>query len=264
MSTDFVSELVGSGEPGKLASRIYKLGDALRARLVSGPVKRSPANTASIFFFGRCFKSYQAAVTLLQLGFWQDAAVLARVLREAEYQICWIANGGDDTGRLFFENHERNRRKAMRSLANHGDPAIRTQAEAIIESTPSDEFDKWWTNWWSPKRNEGIGWLAEKKLERKAYRLEYAQLSAFVHSSPALLNFYFRYAKDGLILETRPGVSEENREWANTVAFSILAAFVDACGAFTQQMAFGFEDEVTQINEWIRKQFGVNAPEEAR
>jgi hypothetical protein len=186
------------------------------------------------------------------------------VLREAEYQICWIANGGNDTGRLFLENHERHRRKVMRTLAKHGDPAIRTQAQAVLESTPADEFDRWWTNWWSPKRDEGIGWLAETKLGRTAYRLEYAQLSAFVHSSPALLDFYFRDAKDGLIMETRPGVSEENREWANTVAFSIFTAFVDTCGTFTQQMAFGFEDEVTQINERIRKQFGVNASEEAR
>jgi len=110
-------------------------------------------------------------------------------------------------------------------------------------------------NWWSPKRDEGIAWLAEKKLERKAHRLEYAQLSAFVHSSPALLDFYFRDAEGGLILETRPGVSDKDREWADTVAFSVFAAFVDACGAFAQQMGFGFQEELTQINEQIRKQF---------
>jgi hypothetical protein len=78
MTADFVGELLGSRELGDLASRIYRLGDGLRARLVSGPIARAPGNTASIFFFGRCFKSYQAAVELLRLEFWQDAGSGAR------------------------------------------------------------------------------------------------------------------------------------------------------------------------------------------
>jgi hypothetical protein len=136
MTADFVDELLGSRELDDLASRIYRLGDGLRARLVSGPLQKTAANTALIFFFGRCFKTYQAAVELLRLGFWQDAAVLARVLREAEYQMCWIVKGGDDTARLFLEDHERRRRNVIHILAEHGSAEIKTQAEAMVEDTP--------------------------------------------------------------------------------------------------------------------------------
>ena len=93
MTDNFVGELLGSRELADLASRIYRLGDALRDKLVSGPAKTNTANTAAIFFFARCLKTYQATIELLRLGFWQDAAVLARVLREAHYQICWIVAG---------------------------------------------------------------------------------------------------------------------------------------------------------------------------
>ncbi len=258
LAADFVSELLGSRQLADLASRIYRLGDALRTKLVGGLVGLAPANTASIFFFARCFKTYQAAVELLRMGFWQDAAVLARVLREAEYQLCWITKGGDDIARLFLENYERHKRKVMRTLAECGDPEIRLQAQAVVERTPADKtLDKWWTNWWSPKRHQGIGWLAGKKLGRKAYPLEYEYLSAFVHTSPALLGFYSHEPNGGagVTVETRPGVSDENREFAGTVAFSIFAAFVDVCDAFAQQMEFGFKDELTQINDRIREQF---------
>lgn len=145
----------------------------------------------------------------------------------------------------------------MRMLAKYGDPDIRSKAQTVVESTPADEtLDDWWKNWWSNKWKEGIGWLAEQ-LGRKAHRLEYTGLSAFVHSSPALADFYFREAKNGagVILESRPGVSDENRDWADTVTFSIFQAFVNVCGAFAQQMRFDFGEELTQINQLIEKQF---------
>jgi hypothetical protein len=261
---DFAGELLGSRELADLASRIYGLGDTLRAKLVSGRLTKAPSNAASIFFFGRCVKTYHAAVELLRMGFWQDAAVLARVLREAEYQISWIAAGGDETARLFLQDHSRNRRNIMRTLAKHGDPEIKAQAQEIIEGTVSDQtLDEWWRNWWSKERNQGIGWLAEK-LGRKAHRFEYATLSAFVHTSPALLDFYFHEAKDGtgVIVESRPGVSDDNREFAETVVFSVFAAFVDVCAAFARQMGFGFEEELTQIGERIQQQFAPNKPRE--
>jgi hypothetical protein len=258
MSADFVGELVGSRELADLASRIYRLGDALRAKLVTGPVvKTTASNIAAIFFFGRCLKTYQAAVELLRIGFWQDAAVLARVLREAHYQICWIVAGGDATARLFLQDFNRNRRNVMRTLAKYGDPEIKTQAQEVVENTAPDEtLDEWWKNWWSKERNEGIGWLAQK-VEYKAHRFEYATLSAFVHTSPALTDFYFHEPKNGAgaVLETRPGISDENREFADAVVFSVFAAFVDTCAAFAKQMEFGFEDDFKEISERIRKQF---------
>jgi hypothetical protein len=190
------------------------------------------------------------------MGFWQDAAVLARVLREAHYQISWIVAGGDATARLFLQDYNRNRRNVMRTLAKHGDPEIKTQAQAVVENTPADEtLDEWWRNWWRKQRNEGIGWLAQK-LEYTAHRFEYATLSAFVHTSPALADFYLHEPNGaGAVLETRPGISDENREFADAVVFSVFAAFVDTCAAFAKLMEFGFEDDLREISERIREQF---------
>jgi len=254
--SDFVGELLGSRDLADLASRIYAVADGLRAKLVTGPVRTTPSNTALIFFFGRGLKTYHAAVELLRMGFWQDAAVLARVLREAEYQVRWIAAGGDETAQLFLRDYDRNRRNVMRTLAKHGDPEIKTQAQEIVEGTAADgTLDEWWRNWWSKKPKEGIGWLAEQ-LGYKTHRFEYAALSAFVHTSPALADFYFHEAKEGgVTLESRPGVSDENREFAEVVVFSIFAAFVDICGAFAGKMGFGLEDELQQIVERIHQAF---------
>ena len=252
---DFVGELIGSRELAALASRIFQLGSALLDKLVAGQVKATPSNTAMIFFFGRCFKTYQAAVELLRLGFWQDAAVLARVLREAAYQVHWIAMGGDDTARLFLRDYQRNRRNVMRSLAKHGVPEIQAQAQEVVERTEADAMlDEWWRNWWSKERNEGIGWLAEK-VGYEAHRFEYPTLSAFVHTSPALADYYFHEQKDGtgVILESRPGVSDENREFVDLLVFSIFTAFVDVRTTFARQMGFGFEDELAQLVEQIRQ-----------
>jgi len=54
---DFVGELLGSRELADLSSRIYRLGDILRGKLMTGPVKTTASNTAAIFFFGRCLKT---------------------------------------------------------------------------------------------------------------------------------------------------------------------------------------------------------------
>jgi hypothetical protein len=55
---------------------------------------------------------------------------------QAEYQMCWIVKGGDDTARLFLEDHERRRRNVIHILAEHGSAEIKTQAEAMVEDTP--------------------------------------------------------------------------------------------------------------------------------
>jgi hypothetical protein len=174
----------------------------------------------------------------------------SRVLREAEYQISWITKGGDDTARLFLEDYARRRRNLIHILANHGSAEIKPQAEAMVEDAP----EKQWPNWWSKKGDEGIGWLA-RQLGRRAHPLEYAKLSEFAHSSAPSADTYFRDAEGGLILQTRPGVSEKDQKWADTMAYSVFAAFADACGAFAQQMELDFKDELTQIYQRIEKQF---------
>jgi hypothetical protein len=43
-------------------------------------------NAPLVFFFARGFLTFQATARLWEGGFWQDAAVLSRSLREASYQ----------------------------------------------------------------------------------------------------------------------------------------------------------------------------------
>lgn len=251
VDTDFVGELLGSRERAELASRIYRLGDSLRTKLILEPLKPSHINTALIFFFARSFKTYQAAITLVQTGFWQDAAALARVLRESDYQVRWLVNGGDKVAKLFIRDHERNRRRIMRALAEIAVPEIRAQAAEVVENTEADkELDEWWRNWWSKERKKHIGWLARQVGYANAHRLEYGTLSAFVHSSPALLNSYLRAGnKGGVILETRPGIPPENLSFADAVIWSIFSAFLDVCRLVALQMAFDFSKELSEIDE---------------
>jgi hypothetical protein len=82
-----------------------------------------------VFFFARGFMTFQATALLWQTGFWQDAAVLSRSLREASYQARWIAKRGDEASRLFFVDHERNRRKVMKTLGRVAPPEIKAQAQ---------------------------------------------------------------------------------------------------------------------------------------
>jgi hypothetical protein len=168
-------------------------------------------------------------------------------MREAEYQAAWIVKNGDETTKLFLQDYFRNRRKAMRTVASHGDPEMQKKAQELVAATAPDEvLDEWWRNWSGKK--DSIAWLAEQVGHKEAHRLEYAVLSAFVHTSPALLDFYFREAKDvGPILETRPGISEENREMTAAAAFSIFSAFADVCKLFAHQIGLGFDEELKDI-----------------
>ena len=253
--SDAVGELLESRELAALASRIYRLGDAIRAKVRSDTFKLGAVNTALLFFFARTFKTYQAAISLLSNGFWQDAAVLARVLREASYQAAWIAKGGEPTAMLFSSDYERNRRNVIRTLAEVAVPEIKAQAREIAAATAPDEMlDEWWRNWWSKKREHSIGWLARELGYSAGHRLEFPTLSAFVHSSPALLNHYLHdRAKGEMMLETRPGIADEDRSFAETVTWTIFAAFIDACRTFTAGVGFDFEKDFEQLDGEMRK-----------
>ena len=124
-------------------------------------------------------------------------------------------------------------------------------------------LDEWWRNWWGKK--DSIAWLAEQVGHKEAHRVEYAMLSAFVHTSPALLNFYFREAKDaGPILETRPGISEGNRGVAIAVAYSIFSAFGDTCKLFAHQMGLRFDEELRDIDARIKAELGEQSGPSAK
>ena len=247
---DFVGELLGSRAHAALASKLYRLGDALRTNLLTAKIQTRPINTAIIFYFARGFKTYQAAITLLRIGFPQDAAVLARVLREASYQVRWLVKGGDDAAQLFVQDYERNSRKVIHTLAEIAEPPeIKARAQEIAESTPPDEeLDEWWRNWWG--KSKSIAWLASQVDSTAAYRLEYGNLSAFVHSSPALLNYYFRPREGGgAVLETRPGIANENRGVAYTSLWTIFSAFLEICKTVCSQLTIDFAKELAEIEE---------------
>jgi len=180
VDTDFVGELLGSRKHADLASRIYRLGDNLRTKLILESVKSSHTNTALLFFFARSFKTYQAAITLVQTGYWQDAAALARVLREADYQVRWLVKGGEKVAELFIRDYERNRRRIMRTLSEIAVPKIRSRAAKIVKSTQADkELDEWWRNWWSKKGKEHIGWLSKQRNKSDTLTLTDWSMASF-------------------------------------------------------------------------------------
>jgi hypothetical protein len=246
---DFVGELLGSRNNAALASKIYRLADSIRDKLIAEQVQARRINTAVIFFFARGFKTFQAAITLLRCGFPQDAAVLARVLREASYQARWLMKGGDEGADLFVQDYERNSRKVIHMLAEIAEPKeVRARAQDIADKIPPDDtLDEWWKNWWG--KTKSIAWLADQVDSRSAYRLEYGNLSAFVHSSPALLNYYLRPQETGgAFLETRPGIVNENRQMAATTLWSIFSSFVDICKILASQLHFDFSEELAAID----------------
>lgn len=69
--SDFVGELLDSREYAELASKIYRLADGLRGKMNGAHITPSATNTALIFFFARSFKTFQAAIELLRLGFFK-------------------------------------------------------------------------------------------------------------------------------------------------------------------------------------------------
>jgi len=73
------------------ASRVlHSLGETFREKLIEKPVPTT--KTPLVLFFARGFMTYQAVIRLWKGGFWQDAAVLSRSLREASYQARWLRN----------------------------------------------------------------------------------------------------------------------------------------------------------------------------
>jgi hypothetical protein len=157
--SDFVGELLDSRSLADLASRLYHIGDALRAKFLSQRLNLSPSNTAVMFFFARCFKTYQAAIELLRLGFPQDAAALARVMREAQYQAAWIVKNGDETAKLFLQDYSRNRRKAMRTVAEHGDQRFRRKRRRSWRQPPPMRCSTNGGETGGERNTTSLGWL---------------------------------------------------------------------------------------------------------
>jgi Family of unknown function (DUF5677) len=116
------------------ASRVlYRLGETFREKLLEKPIPAT--KTPLVFFFARGFMTYQAVIRLWEGGFWQDAAVLSRSLREASYQARWAAKCGDEAAGLFMQDHERNWRKVMRTISETATPDVKSKAQEMTKAS---------------------------------------------------------------------------------------------------------------------------------
>jgi hypothetical protein len=154
------------GVRSKYGQALNRLGDEIRTKILEKPLP--PIHAPLVFFFARGFMTFQATALLWQAGFWQDAAVLSRSLREASYQARWTAKRGDEASQLFLVDHERNRRKVLNTIGRVATPEIKAQAQKVVaDMEPSPELDAWWRNWWG--RDKSLSWLANFRCKSSAY-----------------------------------------------------------------------------------------------
>jgi hypothetical protein len=228
---------------------LNRLGDEIRTNILEKPLP--PIHAPLVFFFARGFMTFQATALLWQAGFWQDAAVLSRSLREASYQARWTAKRGDEASNLFFVDHERNRRKVMETLSQAAPPEIKAQAQKVVaDMEPSPEVEPWWRNWWG--RNKSLSWLAGQIGAGDAYLTEYAMLSAFTHSSPAIFSHYLTPRDGGFTLRTRPGFPE-NREFAHAILWTSIAAFTDLCAVLSVALEIDCTAQLKEVGDALQR-----------
>lgn len=228
---------------------LHRLGDEIRTKILEKPLPSIHAPL--VFFFARGFMTFRATALLWQNGFWQDAAVLSRSLREASYQARWIAKRGDEASQLFFVDHERNRRKVLKTLGRVAPPEIKAQAQKVVaEIEPAAEPDAWWRNWWG--RDKSLSWLAREIGAGDAYLTEYAMLSAFTHSSPAIFSHYLEPCAGGFTMRTRPGFPE-NREFAHAILWTTLAAFTDLCAVLAEALEIDCAAQLKEAGDALQR-----------
>jgi Family of unknown function (DUF5677) len=228
---------------------LYRVGEAIRAKILEKPLPKR--NAPLVFFFARGFLTFQATSRLWEGGFWQDAAVLSRSLREASYQARWTAKRGDEASNLFFIDHERNRRKVIRTVGRVAPPDVREEAQrAVADMEPATAFDAWWRNWWGRKKS--LSWLAEQIGAGDAYLTDYATLSAFAHSSPAIFSHYLSPRDGGFTLRTRPGLPEE-RDFAHAILWTALAAFTDLCAVLAVELDLDCVAELKEAGDALEQ-----------
>ena len=123
----------------RASQALHRVGEAIRAKVLEKPLPSK--NAPLVFFFARGFLTFQATARLWEGGFWQDAAVLSRSLREASYQARWTAKCGAEASSLFFVDHERNRRKVIRTIGRVGPPDVREKAQGVVAGM--DRLQNW-------------------------------------------------------------------------------------------------------------------------
>ena len=152
---------------------------------------------------------------------------------------------------FFFLDHERNRRKVIRTFGKVGPPDVREKAQRVVaDLEPATELDAWWRNWWGRKKS--LSWLAEQIGAGDAYLTEYATLSAFAHSSPAIFSHYLAPRDGGFTLRTRPILPEE-REFAHAMIWTALAAFSNLCAVLAVALEIDCAAQLKEVGDAIQR-----------
>ena len=81
---------------------------------------------------------------------------------------------------------------------------------------------------------------------------EYATLSAFAHSSPAIFSHYLAARDGGFMLRTRPGFPEE-REFAHAILWTALAAFGDLCAVLAVELEIDCATELKEAGDALEQ-----------
>jgi hypothetical protein len=152
-----------------------------------------------------------------------------------------------------MQDHERNWRKVIRTISEVAAPDVKSKAlELVADIKPDAELDVWWRNWWG--KGKSICWLTKQIGANDAYLIEYAALSAFVHSSPAVLTHYLApdNERGGFALRTRPGL-RSNREFAHAILWTALAAFADLCAALCLGLELDCGSQLDEAGEALAR-----------
>jgi hypothetical protein len=120
----------------------------------------------------------------------------------------------------------------------------------VADMGPATELDAWWRNWWGRKKS--LSWLAEQIGAGDAYLTEYAILSAFAHSSPAIFSHYLAPRDGGFTLRTRPGFPGE-REFAHSILWTTLAAFADLCAVLAVELGIDCAAELKEAGDALEQ-----------
>jgi hypothetical protein len=187
--------------------RICDLASAMVARVktdLEGRRADTLAKNATLYWFAKGAKTYEAILNLWELGYWQDAAMLGRTVLDIFFQIAYLATDPERLATKFWDDPGPRWSKMLKDVIAHGEPDADVRA-AFAEflarkNITEDEIgrvDSWWvddlaqkTEGNSKRPNRQIRSLAEATGMKRAYVSQYPLLSFLVHSSSPAWRYY--------------------------------------------------------------------------
>ncbi len=183
--------------------QLFRIGNELANELIFQLTSTKfsgqfPYRRASLFFFCRAFKAYQAVAMLWREGFSEDAYSLARTVYELRLQAIYLSRDPAPRAKLFIRHWFKAGFGTLELLKKRGRPewlqsleiAEREIRAAAAELGIVDVFDdpedakraigrKWWD---AGIRGTGIKGLVEELGIGEEYDWVYAQMSDYSHS----------------------------------------------------------------------------------